>query len=360
MLKLSLEKRRTLILMSSGIIFALSGILGLLKFLQLGVAEFPYAAAIICLLIAINSAYLLSGGLLANSEAILMLILLGGYAGATANSGGFDGAPSTLAPILPMVAILCFGAETGWKFLGLVVASLCALLILDLNNVFPETQLSRQATTISHFFSALFTSVICAWIAWAFARNKEIDINHNQQQASEDHLTGLSNRRALDSALLREVGRARRDQSWLCLVLVDVDLFKRYNDANGHQAGDKCLVKVANLLTQAAQRPSDLVSRYGGEEFAVLLPNTNSEGAFYIAEGIRKAMLAAGISYEIGGTELLSLTLGVIAIEGSSIKSITELVAEADAALYRGKADGRNKVVVKSISTNKVGKMNYA
>lgn len=356
----SLEKRRTLILASNGILFTLTASFGLFKYFQLGAAGFPYAAAIVCALILMNSIYLLLGGDLAVSEAVMMTILLGGYVGATANSGGFDGAPSTLAPILPMVAILWFGAQAGWKILAVLFGVLSLILFLDLKDVFAPSRHSADAITISHFISAVLTSVVCTWVTWAFAQTKELDNLHNQQQASTDHLTGLSNRRALDAALLKEVSRTQRDGSWLSLIIADVDFFKRFNDSNGHQAGDKCLIDVANLIAESAKRPSDVVSRFGGEEFAILLPGTDSEGAFTIAERIREAMIASKIPYDNGGDEFVSLTLGVIAIEGAKITNVVELVAQADAALYRGKASGRNKVVVKIICASDAGKVRYA
>lgn len=360
MLNFSLEKRRTVILASNGILFTLSASFGLFKYIQLGIEGFPYAAAIVCVLIAINSIYLLLDGDLAISEALLMTILLAGYVGATANSGGFDGAPSTLAPILPMVAILWFGAQAGWKILTVLLSVLSLTLYLDLNDVIAPSKHSEDAITVSHFLSAVLTSFVCTWVTWAFAKTKEQDNLHNKQQASTDHLTGLSNRRVLDAALLSEVNRAQRDGSWLSLIMADVDFFKRFNDTNGHQAGDICLITVANLIAESAKRPSDVVSRFGGEEFAVLLPSTDSDGALIVAHRIRKAMTAAQIPYDIGGGEFLSLTLGVIAIEGSELKNVTDLIAEADAALYRGKSNGRNKVVIKSIGSSNIGKVRYA
>lgn len=360
MLNFSIEKRRTLILASNGILFVLSASFGLFKYAQLGGNSFPYTAAIICFFISLNSVYLLRGGDLVVSEAVMMSILLLGYFGATANSGGFDGAPSTLAPILPMVAILWFGAQAGWKILAILLCALTAILFLDLNEVFAPSEHSREAIKISHYISAVLASLICTWVTWAFAKTKEQDNLHNEQQARTDHLTGLANRRELDAALLREVSRTQRDGSWLSLIMADVDYFKRFNDTNGHQAGDICLITVAKLIAEAAKRPSDIASRFGGEEFAVLLPSTGSEGALIVAERIRKAISDAQIPYDLGGEDFLCVTLGVITIEGSAIESAQDLIAEADAALYRGKSSGRNKVVFKTIGASNFKKVRYA
>jgi len=165
----------------------LSAIFRLLKYIQLGIEAFPYAAyaaAIVCVLIVLNSIYLLLGGDLANSEAVMMTILLGGYAWATANTGAFDRAPSTVAPILPLVAILWFGAQAGWKILVVIIGMLSLILYFDLQGVFRPLELTEEAVTMSRFLTVISTALICTWIAWAFAQSKELDITLNQQQAS--------------------------------------------------------------------------------------------------------------------------------------------------------------------------------
>lgn len=364
MQSLSLRNRRTLLLASNGMLFLLGTCFGLFKYVQIspnvGGVGFPYPALGICLLIIVNVTYLLIDGDLVNSEVATFTIMVGGFIASTANSGGFIGAPSTLAPIIPLLAILWFGAKTGWRLLVGMLFVLTAIFILDLQRFFQPSPLSHKAIIASHYISAVLTSIICTWIAWAFARSKDVDINFNQEQANIDHLTGLANRRSLDLALLRETGRARRDKGWLALVLIDVDHFKRFNDSNGHQAGDQCLIKVAEIMKSIAQRPSDVVARYGGEEFAILLPGTSSAGAAVVAENICTAVRSAQLLYDKNSEDSLSLTLGVVAIQGPQIKSIIDLIAEADSALYWGKSHGRNQVVLKTIDANSRADMGYA
>lgn len=360
MLNLTIEKRRNLILTTNGILLVMTAGFALFKYMSLNTGAIPYPAVVVCLLIAANSIYLILGGDQGNSEILMMLILGGGLLATTINTGGYDGAPVILAPILPMVATLWFGAATGWRILGLLVVMLSAVLWMDLGTLLPANPLSPENLAISRYLGTTLTAVVCTWITWAFSESKQVDIHHNQQQASTDHLTGLANRRALDAAVLREVGRARRDQSSLSLIMIDVDHFKRYNDSNGHQAGDKCLTKVAKVIATVAQRPADVASRFGGEEFAVLLPDTDAKGAYHVAESIRKQMLELELVYEKNSSDFVSLTLGVITIKGTRIKSIKDLIKEADAALYRGKSNGRNQVVIKSIGGSISQGLRYA
>ena len=107
-----------------------------------------------------------------------------------------------------------------------------------------------------------------------------------QKLAILDGLTGIANRRYFDLVLDKEWQRLAREQQPLSLILCDVDYFKAYNDTYGHQQGDRCLQKIAQILQQSTRRPADLVARYGGEEFALILPNTNAPGALFLAHNI--------------------------------------------------------------------------
>jgi diguanylate cyclase (GGDEF)-like protein len=157
-----------------------------------------------------------------------------------------------------------------------------------------------------------------------------------------DELTGLHNRRFFERELRREVERAHRFDRRLALVLLDVDHFKDYNDTFGHRAGDEALRGVAAHLAGAAPRRLDAVARYGGEEFAVLLAETDVEGARLVAERIRGSVQA---SREFRGP--LTISAGVAAAQGAGCEA-EALVLCADQALYRAKRDGRNCVRVAS------------
>ncbi|NKB31735.1 MAG: diguanylate cyclase [Pseudomonadales bacterium] len=127
--------------------------------------------------------------------------------------------------------------------------------------------------------------------------------------------------------------------------MTDVDHFKRYNDVNGHPAGDQCLINVAQTLTSCAKRPTDFIGRFGGGEFIVVLPDTEHAGACKVANKIRQDILQRKMPYEANSLEYVSLTLGVVTVRGSHIKSIQQLTKEADKALYYGKSQGRNCVI---------------
>jgi diguanylate cyclase (GGDEF)-like protein/PAS domain S-box-containing protein len=159
-----------------------------------------------------------------------------------------------------------------------------------------------------------------------------------------DALTGLSNRRSFDNALDRECRRAERAGQPISVVMIDIDKFKNYNDTYGHQQGDKCLKQVAQALLRAFRRPGDLASRYGGEEFAVILPETDELGAMYVADKLRTIVHALALEHR--GSELgrVTISLGVACAETGTSIDQAALVQQADQALYLAKAAGRNKV----------------
>ncbi len=160
------------------------------------------------------------------------------------------------------------------------------------------------------------------------------------RQAFSDYLTGLPNRRALHCAAAREMARARRNGRPMCVLLADIDYFKAINDDFGHAQGDAVLRVIAATLS-AHIRATDTVARWGGEEFALLLPETDLAAARVVAEKCRIAVQALSTNLP----RSITITLGVSEIHLSD--SIEAALERADAALYAGKASGRNRVVVK-------------
>lgn len=160
-----------------------------------------------------------------------------------------------------------------------------------------------------------------------------------------DALTGLPNRRCFDEALDTEWRRARRSRTPLAVVMADIDGFKAYNDLRGHPEGDRCLAKVATAFLQAVSRAGDLAARYGGEEFVVLIPGADHAAAQLVAENIRAACEALAITHPAAPVgAVITLSLGVASCVPAEDSVPASLLAEADAALYRAKQEGRNRV----------------
>jgi diguanylate cyclase (GGDEF)-like protein len=173
------------------------------------------------------------------------------------------------------------------------------------------------------------------------------EIQHLQtelrEQAIRDPLTGLYNRRYLNETLERELARAVRENYTISFVMIDIDHFKKINDTFGHDTGDVVLRKLATQLLNQA-RIIDIVCRYGGEEFLVILPNVTAEFAFQIAERWRKSFL--GLTMPLGyGSVQATISCGIseFPLNGNTVE---ELISTADKAMYRAKAAGRNRVVI--------------
>lgn len=161
-----------------------------------------------------------------------------------------------------------------------------------------------------------------------------------------DGLTGLANRRRFDEVLRAECTRAARQRQPLAVIMLDVDHFKKYNDRYGHQEGDACLVRVAHALAAAARRGGDLTARYGGEEFSIVLPNTGAREACLVGEALRGAIEAMRIVHAGADSGQVSISVGIAVRSEQGDADPDALLRQADAALYRAKAEGRNRVVL--------------
>ncbi len=182
-------------------------------------------------------------------------------------------------------------------------------------------------------------------------RTAELEmVNSNLFELSNtDGLTGIPNRRKFDEVLTSEWNRATRTGQPLVLALIDVDWFKKYNDHNGHLAGDDCLRKVANVLKSKIRRASDLVARYGGEEFAIISPGINKSNANEMANIICSAIAESGLAHAMSPFGVVTVSIGVALIVPTLDIAPETLIQAADEALYHAKDSGRNQVVCAEI-----------
>lgn len=179
------------------------------------------------------------------------------------------------------------------------------------------------------------------------------------EMALTDVLTGLPNRRALDMVLERAWHESKDDRAPLCVAMVDIDLFKTFNDRFGHSAGDACLKHVAEQLSSAV-RDDDVVGRYGGEEFVVIFRDTNLSVAVEVAERMREAVAALDVQIPDNGTAAVSISVGVAQVRWEPDESIADAVNAADVALYAAKDSGRNRVAVPGGQESKVFRLGRA
>jgi len=195
---------------------------------------------------------------------------------------------------------------------------------------------------------------VVVWIArrfYHFNSRLRQQLDENQRLQDElraltiiDSLTGLNNRRHFDIVLANEWERARRNHRPLAALFIDIDYFKSYNDYRGHRAGDDCLAAIGMAIGHSLQRPGDLAARYGGDEFVVLLPDTNTDGALDVAGRVLAAIGALAIPHAASPLGWVTTSIGVAHVVPALNQTSDELVERADRALYAAKQAGRNGV----------------
>ncbi|WP_299204724.1 diguanylate cyclase [uncultured Amphritea sp.] len=226
-------------------------------------------------------------------------------------------------------------------FMAIVVASR-SLLLTFTPELFSATIISSQ------IIWPAFSVVSGVFALLSFTEEAQSKL---QQESNTDQLTGLANRRSMDNILEKEWARANRHQRPLAVVMLDVDFFKDYNDHYGHQAGDNCLQRVADVLLKSVQRAGEVAARYGGEEFLLILPDTDESTARQTAEKICASIAEFQIPHQYSPLEIITLSAGVAALSNQNYKNIEELLLAADSALYQAKRNGRNQTQVASNNT---------
>ena len=225
-----------------------------------------------------------------------------------------------------------------------VVLGVRALVAISTHSEATNILQSSALQTLT--FLATFSVVLVSSVGFVFMSRDRADEN-NRVLAALDALTGVANRRSLIAALDRDVARAQRMREPMALMMVDIDHFKDVNDRYGHPAGDRVLCSVVNVLRQRV-RAQDLVGRYGGEEFMVLLPDTGLVGAEQLARELCKAVEESRCPADgVPGPGIaVTVSIGVFGGRLESGDSWDMLIAAADRALYQAKNNGRNRVEV--------------
>lgn len=233
----------------------------------------------------------------------------------------------TLVTVLPTVACTFFGTT------GLVrlLSPVCFFYMLVL-------------LRIARFYGDQMLSLMESEQRLAVANEQLIKLS------STDGLTGIANRRAFDERLAADWAFAVREAHDITVAIVDVDFFKRYNDNNGHLAGDDCLRAIAGRVAGTVWRASDLAARYGGEEFVVLLPGNGDQGAAEVAERLRRAVWDAHLPHESSPFGRVTISVGVATMSPGLNDLPATLMTLADQALYNAKQAGRNQVCVAAVT----------
>ncbi|MDW3683009.1 sensor domain-containing diguanylate cyclase [Cupriavidus sp. CV2] len=238
------------------------------------------------------------------------------------------------------------GAQRLYSFKHIGKYPLIVVVGLATNDIYAEWK--RRAWAIGSVVAVLDFLIVMMSVMFANQFRKRLGMEQQLQLlANTDSLTGVGTRRLLDSTLDAEWRRASRNKQGLSALMVDADNFKSFNDHYGHATGDRALRTIACCIVENIRRPGDFVGRYGGEEFCVLLPNTDLRHAVQVAEKIRSAVLATDQANLTSPSGRLSVSIGVAFFDGNSMPGDTpdRLVHLADQRLYEAKAAGRNTVV---------------
>jgi diguanylate cyclase (GGDEF)-like protein len=316
------------------------------------------------LLLAFTRAPLERIRLRASDVAVILLTLVLAAVIFTAHGGEIDGVSVTPTLLLPTVLFIAFRFGIRWTVLTVAVISLATAFMLTVGDQpFGAVPVHLETVRAQEFiltlcivgigFATLFNELVVRERGLeerVSQRTHELELSNSKLAAlsATDGLTGIANRRRFDEALEVEWRRAGRSGEPIALAMLDVDLFKQYNDLYGHQAGDDCLRTIAQLFAAAARRPGDLAARYGGEEFAFIAPMTDRAHAQLIAESICQLLEKLALPHEMSPFGVVTASIGVaVQIPGENAYASAEMLVQmADAALYQAKQFGRNRVVV--------------
>jgi diguanylate cyclase (GGDEF)-like protein len=232
----------------------------------------------------------------------------------------------------------------GLPFYRATTINLAGAIIYSVSVALTDVPTAILVSCISYSVIVTIVAAVLAYTAERSGRTHFLQERLLGEIASRDGLTGLQNRAAFDAHLERLWKQGQRTKEPIGLLLLDVDHFKGFNDTLGHQAGDACLQRIASVMKTYARRPLDLAARYGGEEFAIILFQTPQEQMHAIAEAVRAAVEALGITNPAAPRTFVTVSCGVAVVTPMHGRSVHGLVQAADEALYEAKGNGRNCV----------------
>ena len=252
-----------------------------------------------------------------------------------------------LSPRLQQDAILIAAAPTAGKMF--------LIMHVPAESLLTDSLFRRPVTAALLAFVLLVLAALAMAISYISVSNAQrLEQEHYisqkmEVQAHTDELTGIANRRYFTLLAEREVDRAARNRQPLSLLMLDIDLFKQINDRHGHAMGDQALQAFCRAC-EWVLRKTDVFGRIGGEEFAILMPDTNLETALAVSERVRDAVAQASVRGPDGKSLSFTVSIGVSSLDGG-VQNLDELLRKADAALYRAKRAGRDRVVAESLPT---------
>ncbi|MCB0869621.1 MAG: GGDEF domain-containing protein [Solirubrobacterales bacterium] len=296
---------------------------------------------------------LASVGLALTHPALWLAAPFGALGGAILVRAGTDGLDEGIGPLLliPVLAVAVYGSRKA--LVAVIVCVVAAVVVAQIATAEGEVGLNpvwRQDLVLAVMATVL--GVVIQDLVTRMRRERNLAEERGriiEELALTDPLTGIDNRRGWERAIQRSVGQARRHSQPLSLAMLDLDHFKKYNDAHGHQAGDDFLRRIA-LNWEEMTRIEDHIARYGGEEFVVTLPNTDLEGARVIVDRLR-----ASLPQEPEGDSGRPITCSAGIAEWNGSETVRELVGRADQALYAAKDAGRDRTVVLETPESRAG-----
>ena len=296
----------------------------------------------------------------------LVLILVATYARALHRHYQWIAAVAVTVTGLSVMTISALAATSGFPqfqmgdvlvlvyatlFLGLLFRPVVAVAVsLGLGFIGIGMGIGVPAEDLVFAASVLFATGLMAVLSAArverLARTSFVETQLLNDIAERDGLSGLYNRRMFDTLARRLWQQAQRDTAALQVILVDIDHFKRFNDLYGHQAGDDCIRRVANIIARSAKRPFDFCARYGGEEFALVLYAPSGPDPNALPEQIRRDVMAQGLPHAgSDAAQIITVSVGSAVAEVGTKRSLAGLIQTADEALYRAKQTGRNRTL---------------